>query len=300
MKYDGPSLVSPSLPNYEPKFVDIFLPLIISILAPVIALFYDQPIIILFGGVLACIAFAILFKRRIHTEMKKARPLMVSVNGKPTPFYRHEIASHDVDPQKTFTPLCPNELPVPDGDRIVQELNNQAALAKIRTCSKEAHNPGALHIATPSKPQFTPIEGEPDLDCHWNSHGQSGTTGAEFLDGLPDILDYHFVAYKGMESNLHPYGGCYHDTHGRLSTGLIEFYRYLGIKLVIVGGLATDYCVKATVLQLLEAGFVVIVNMHACRGVSMATTADAINEMAAAGAKIMSSCSGIESLRYEG
>ena len=30
-----------------------------------------------------------------------------------------KIASFDVDAQKGFTPLCPNELPVPEGDTIV-------------------------------------------------------------------------------------------------------------------------------------------------------------------------------------
>ena len=36
------------------------------------------------------------------------------------------IASIDVDPQKTFTELCPNELPVKDGHLIADALNRQA------------------------------------------------------------------------------------------------------------------------------------------------------------------------------
>ena len=37
------------------------------------------------------------------------------------------IVSIDVDAQKTFSPLCPQELPVAEGDTIVAELNAQAA-----------------------------------------------------------------------------------------------------------------------------------------------------------------------------
>ena len=42
-----------------------------------------------------------------------------------------KIASFDVDAQKGFTPLCPNELPVPEGDAIVPALNQLAARAQF-------------------------------------------------------------------------------------------------------------------------------------------------------------------------
>ena len=44
----------------------------------------------------------------------------------------HAIAAFDIDPQNTFTPVCPNELPVPGGTEIVDELNRQALLAGYR------------------------------------------------------------------------------------------------------------------------------------------------------------------------
>ena len=33
------------------------------------------------------------------------------------------LASFDIDAQNTFTPICPNELPVVEGDQIADELN---------------------------------------------------------------------------------------------------------------------------------------------------------------------------------
>ncbi|HRE33229.1 MAG TPA: isochorismatase family protein, partial [Candidatus Berkiella sp.] len=88
---------------------------------------------------------------------------------------------------------------------------------------------------------------------------------------------------------MHPYGACYHDFAEKVSTGLIEFLHCKGIKTVLVGGLATDYCVKYTVLQLLATGFETIVNLGACRGISPQTTQDAIKEMKAHGAIIIQS-----------
>ncbi len=58
-----------------------------------------------------------------------------------------------------------------------------------------------------------------------------------------------------------PYGACYHDLKNTLSTGVIEYLKCHNIiTTVICGGLATDYCVKNTVLQLRQVGFEVILN----------------------------------------
>ena len=52
------------------------------------------------------------------------------------------------------------------------------------------------------------------------------------------------------------------------STGVIEFLRHNGVERVLVGGLALDYCVKTTALQLRRAGFEVIVYLLACRAMN--------------------------------
>ena len=50
-------------------------------------------------------------------------------------------ASFEIDCQKAFTPLCPDELPVPEGDLIADEINAQAAYAQYRLGSKEGQSP---------------------------------------------------------------------------------------------------------------------------------------------------------------
>lgn len=189
-------------------------------------------------------------------------------------------ASFDIDAQKGFTPICPDELPVPDGDAIVDELNKNAVFAKYRIGSKDAHNENAIWVATEEKPQFTEV-GEPNVDIRWNSHCNVGTTGFELLDGLPDPLDYDYFVWKGIENNTHPYGACYHDLKKTKTTGVIEFLKAKKVEVIIAGGLATDYCVYETVMELADAGFRVILNLKACRGITEETTRAAIEKMTA-------------------
>lgn len=197
-----------------------------------------------------------------------------------------DTATFDVDPQQGFTPLCPNELPVTDGQGIVGELNKQALKGHLRVASKDAHNPKGEWIATAEKPQFSPV-GTPNVDIKWNRHCEVGTEGFAFLPGLPKPLEYNFVAYKGIEADSHPYGACFHDLGDTRSTGVIEFLKLKGVNTVIVGGLATDYCVKTTALQLRKAGFDVIVNLAACRGIAQATIDAALKDMEAVGIQIV-------------
>lgn len=181
-----------------------------------------------------------------------------------------KTASIDVDAQKGFTPLCPTELPVPGGDEIVSELNKMATFAKYRIGSKDWHHPDADHIATPEAPQFTPV-GSKNIDIKWNRHCVAGTRGAELLDGLPDPQDYDFFVYKGLEKSVHVYGICYHDLADKQSTGLIEWLKDRGVETVLIGGLATDFCVLTSIKQLARAGFDVILVKSATRAINAPT-----------------------------
>ncbi|WP_347506235.1 isochorismatase family protein [Pseudomonas anguilliseptica] len=171
-----------------------------------------------------------------------------------------KIASFDVDAQKGFTPLCPDELPVAGGEQIAPALNELASRAHLRLGSKDAHSPHAAWIAP--------------------SH-------AQMLKPLP--LDYDYFVWKGVEPDLHPYGACYHDLAEKRSTGAIEFLLHNGVQRVLVGGLALDYCVKTTALQLRRAGFEVGVYLPACRAIAEATAQNACSEMCAAGIELYAS-----------
>lgn len=189
-----------------------------------------------------------------------------------------KTASFDVDCQYTFTPECPDELPVAGGTEIVSELNSQAEFARLRLGSKEAHSPYAIWVANDKHAPLEPIEG-PDVDYYWAPHAIPGTKGFKLIDGLPAVRDYDYFVWKGMELDMHPYGSCFHDVAETLSTGVIEYLRLNEINTIIVGGLATDYCVHVTTMQLVRAGFRVILNLGASRGIFPEKIAECLQEM---------------------
>ena len=197
------------------------------------------------------------------------------------------IVAIDVDAQRAFSPLCPQELPVAEGDLIVPELNAQAALADWRVLTRDAHSAQAVWVVdTPA--EMLQVLPYPNADLTWVRHAEVGSEGFLPLPGLPAPEDYDFLVHKGLDTHMHPYGACFHDMAGRISTGLLEWLQVRGADCVIVGGLATDYCVKDTVLQLCGHGqWQVLVNLAACRGIAAATTADATAQMQAAGAVLL-------------
>lgn len=181
--------------------------------------------------------------------------------------YHGTTASIDVDVQKGFTPICPNELPVIDGHLIVDELNKQASKARYRLFSKDLHPTNAIYFADDKHPQFSTIENSNNADIYWNSHCVSGTVGSELLDGLPKPEEYDFFIAKGFEANLHPYSACYHDLDKTISTGIIEWLKDKNINTILVGGLALDYCVYETALDLRKSGFLVVINKSATKSI---------------------------------
>jgi nicotinamidase/pyrazinamidase len=72
-------------------------------------------------------------------------------------------------------------------------------------------------------------------------------------------------------------------------TKLADLLRRLGVERLFVGGLATDYCVKQTVLDGLKEGFQVVLIEDAVRGVNLEPndSAHAMREMTEAGATIV-------------
>lgn len=205
------------------------------------------------------------------------------------------IVAIDIDAQKTFTPLCPDELPIQGGDEIVAELNQQAQLAQLRVMTKDAHSSSAAWIcATPQ--QMHQATHLPEADTTWLAHAIVGSKGYELLDGLPQTHEYDFCVWKGIDPQFHPYGACFHDLSERLSTGLIEWLQAKQATILIIGGLATDFCVQTTVLQLLKWGnWKIIVNRAACRGIRAESSEQAWKNMQKQGAIILENAQAIQS-----
>jgi nicotinamidase/pyrazinamidase len=180
-----------------------------------------------------------------------------------------------VDLQNDF---CPGgALPVPDGNRVVAPLNLAAELfaaANLPVIASRDWHPAATS-------HFSAYGGI------WPSHCVQGSRGAEFHPQLQLPQDYLLIS-KGFE----PDSDSYSAFDGRLADGrsLQELLAALGVGKLYVGGLATDYCVKESVLAAIRTGLQVVVLEDAIAGVDVAPgdSLRAIDEMRAAGASFCS------------
>jgi len=178
---------------------------------------------------------------------------------------KNETVSMDIDAQNGFTTNCPDELPVCDAKDIVDEINKSSYKARFRYASKDAHPENAIWNADENNGQYSGV-GLPNVDIRWNKHCIVGTFGFELLSGLPHMSEYDFFVYKGVEKDMHPYSPCYHDLSKKISTGIIEKAHVDGVTTFILNGLALNYCLGSAALDLKKAGFTVIVNLGATRG----------------------------------
>jgi nicotinamidase/pyrazinamidase len=139
-----------------------------------------------------------------------------------------------------------------------------------------ANNPGT------SIGEVITLDGLPQV--MWPAHCVRGTRGAELHDELDGITQ---VFQKGTNPDIDSYSGFFDNGHKK-ATGLEGWLREHGVTDLTVVGLATDYCVKYTVLDARQLGFGVRVVTAGCRAVELSPGDGdrAFDEMRAAGAVV--------------
>jgi nicotinamidase/pyrazinamidase len=123
----------------------------------------------------------------------------------------------------------------------------------------------------------------------WPVHCVQHTRGAEFASSLPrQRIDQ--VVQKGTDPAIDSYSGFFDNGHRR-ATGLHDLLQQRGIGKLFILGLATDYCVKFTVLDARELGYQVHLVTDGCRGVNLSPgdTEAAVEQMRQAGAGLTTS-----------
>jgi len=116
----------------------------------------------------------------------------------------------------------------------------------------------------------------------WPPHCVQDTSNAAVL---VDNTLFDAIIQKGSHPEYDSYSGFFDD--GGQPTGLEKNLRDKGIKKLIIYGLTSDYCARATVMDAVSLGFEVVLIEDLCRGVAKETTRAAIREMAAAGVTII-------------
>ncbi|TCW16328.1 nicotinamidase/pyrazinamidase [Raoultella sp. BIGb0138] len=194
-----------------------------------------------------------------------------------------------VDLQNDF--CAGGALAVPEGDSTIDIANRLIdwCLARDETVVASQDWHPANHGSFASQHQAEPYtQGELDglAQTFWPDHCVQNSEGA----ALHPLLKQQAIAavfHKGENPAIDSYSAFFDNGH-RQKTRLDDWLRERGIRELIVVGLATDYCVKFTVLDALDLGYAVNVITDGCRGVNIQPqdSVHAFMEMAAAGATL--------------
>lgn len=170
-----------------------------------------------------------------------------------------------VDVQNDF---CPGgTLAVAHGDRVVPVINHLMARFELVIASKDWHPAGSIHFQ------------------RWPPHCVQGTRGAELHPDLrQEAIAQLFL--KGTRDKDDGY-----SAFEATNLDLAGYLREQQVDELYLVGLATDYCVKATALDAVQAGFATTVIRDAVAAVEVqpGDEARAFAEMAAAGVRLLGS-----------
>ena len=195
---------------------------------------------------------------------EKARRRKPEVSGGAPPLRRALVI---VDVQNDFCDVPGAALPVEGGaalaGRISEFMRSAASDYASIAATRDWHvNPGG-HFSE-----------EPDFEESWPPHCRAGEQGAEFH---PD-LDMRFVDAVFSKGK---FSAAYSGFEGRSDEGatLGEWAKSLGIESVDVAGIATDYCVLATVMDAAAHGLKPRLLVDLCAGVTPSSTWAALDKM---------------------
>src|SRR2546428_6701292 len=147
-------------------------------------------------------------------------------------------------------------LGVPDGDAIIPRVNRTVALFERRQltvlCTRARHPRETKHFK--------------EFGGAWPAHCIQGTKGARFHSDL-QLSKGAGILSKGMDPEQDSYSAfqAFTDRGRDLESTLHE----LDVDEMVICGLATDYCVRATTLDGLRRGLAVRVIRDAIRGVDL-------------------------------
>jgi nicotinamidase/pyrazinamidase len=170
------------------------------------------------------------------------------------------------------------ELPIPQGEQIVPRVNKLLADFAMRGLptftTQDWHPYETGHFAD-----------EPNYVDTWPRHCVAGTPGAELHPGIvvPNATERFYKGFIPLQLGDadNSYTGMlgFNKRFEQLPTWLEK----QGITTVVLGGLALDYCLKATALDLRKTGLEVVTITDATEPVTQETGIHAIDELEAAG-----------------
>lgn len=193
------------------------------------------------------------------------------------------------DIQGCFTTWKGGSLAVPGTDEAYVK-SVEAATRRLKeegffiVATQDWHPPDHVSFASnhPGKVPFDTIEISGRTQVLWPVHCVQGTEDARLL--IDNSL-FETVIRKGQNSRFDSYSAVKDDSGTK--TELEAILRQHGVTSTVIYGIATDYCVKATAIDLVLAGFKVVAVEQFCRGVTPETSAQALELMQAQGIRVI-------------
>ncbi|MEX0723399.1 MAG: bifunctional nicotinamidase/pyrazinamidase [Gracilimonas sp.] len=193
-----------------------------------------------------------------------------------------------VDVQNDFCPT--GALAVPGGDEVIEPINNLMDSFDCVVQTQDWHPKDHLSFASnhSDKEPFNTTKMGYGEQVLWPDHCVQGTKGAEFHPGLR-TQPSQLIVRKGFRKHIDSYSAFFENDQETV-TGLHGYLQERNVNELVVTGLATDFCVKWTVLDALKLGYKVTLAQDAVRGIDMDGSVDeAMKEMEDAGVTVKNS-----------
>lgn len=193
-----------------------------------------------------------------------------------------------VDIQNDF---CPGgALAVPNGDDILPNVNKLINTFDVVIQTQDWHPAGHSSFASSheGKEPYDTIEVDYGEQVLWPDHCVQGSLGAEFHPEL-NTLKTQVVIRKGFRRAIDSYS-TFFENDQKTSTGLTGYLKERGITDLYTVGLATDFCVKWSILDGIDEGFNMHIVKDAVEGIDLDGSLDAAwEEMKEKGVNIVTS-----------
>jgi len=194
-----------------------------------------------------------------------------------------------VDLQNDFMPG--GALPVPRGHEVVSVANRLMSSFDLVVASQDWHpaDHGSFASRHPGHNAGDVIKVDGVDQVLWPDHCVQGTVGAAFHSDL-NTAGIDKIFQKGVDPTIDSYS-TFHDNAHRRSTGLADYLREQNVDEAYLLGLATDYCVKFSVIDAVRENFRAVVVEDGCRGIDLqpGDVTHAFDEMREVGAEVVSS-----------
>ncbi|MFO7800638.1 bifunctional nicotinamidase/pyrazinamidase [Rhodohalobacter sp.] len=193
-----------------------------------------------------------------------------------------------VDIQNDF---CPGgALEVPAGDTIIPTVNKLIDYFDVVVQTQDWHpvNHSSFASSHVGKEPFDTVEMDYGTQVLWPDHCVQGSEGAEFHKDL-NTLKSQVVIRKGFRKAIDSYS-TFFENDQKTATGLKGYLKQRGVTDLYTVGLATDFCVKWSILDGIDEGFIMHIVEDAVKGIDLNGSLDeAWDEMKKKGVKVTQS-----------